>query len=79
MKKLLKTIAATLKIGGFIFILGTAGNSDLGLISFGQIIVRCIIGLCAIGGGYAIGYFAENVEFQRQNDRLITMVNERRG
>lgn len=79
MKRLLKLIAATLMIGGFVFIIGTAGSADLGIISFGQIVRQCIIGLCVIGGGYAIGYLAENFEFQKQNDRLITMVNERRG
>ena len=79
MKKLLKVIAVVLMIGGFIFILGTAGSADLGTISFGQVVLQCIIGLCTIGGGYALGCFAENVEFQRQNDRIITMVNERRG
>lgn len=79
MKKLLKVIAGALMIGGFIFILGTAGSADLGTISFGQMVSQCIMGLCAIGGGYALGCLAENVEFQRENDRVIIMVNERRN
>lgn len=49
-----KAIPAALIIGGFLFILGTAGGADLEIISFGQMVMRCIIGLCAIGGGYVI-------------------------
>lgn len=59
---MLKTISATLIIGGFIFVLGTAGSSDLGLLTFGQIVVRCIIGLCAIVGGCVVRCIAESVK-----------------
>lgn len=37
---------------GFVLILGTAGNSDLGLISFKTKVIKCLIGLVLIGIGY---------------------------
>ena len=46
---------------GFLLMLGTAGASDIDLISFGQIVIQSIIGLCLMAMGLLLVklFFAE--------------------
>ena len=61
-RNILKKIFGLIVVAGFLFILGTVGSSDLSLIDFKTILVRCGIGLllCAIG---FIGLKANNWEY----------------
>lgn len=52
--KIIKFIGVTLMIFGFIFMLGTAGATDLNTISFQQTIIQSIISLSAVILGLAI-------------------------
>ena len=51
--KRIHIFAAVLGIAGFVLILGTAGASDNGYMAFGEIVLRCIIGLALLTGAYA--------------------------
>lgn len=55
----MKTCGGILIAAAFVFLIGTAGLSDNNAITFGQIIVRCAIGLIAGGIGFGIMYIAE--------------------
>ena len=62
MKKVCKWIAVALIFIGFMFLLGTAGNSDVGLIDFGEALTRCICGLGMMGVGFITAYIIEQKE-----------------
>lgn len=51
-RKILIKIFGLLMVAGFLFILGTVGSSDLNLIDFKTILVRCGIGLLLFVIGY---------------------------
>ncbi len=55
--KLKKLICGILAMAALIFLLGTAGASDLGLIDTTEIAVRGILGLAVFIGGLRIGEF----------------------
>ena len=50
----MKHIGAALILLGTILLLGTAGSSDQGIITFEQTIVRGLIGLAMLGAGTVI-------------------------
>ena len=54
MKTVLKWIATTAGILGFLLILGTAGASDAGTIGGGEVATRCIWGLGMMLAGVGI-------------------------
>lgn len=56
MKKVCKWIAVALIIIGFMFILGTAGESDTGCIGFMEALKRCFCGLGMMGAGVITAY-----------------------
>lgn len=60
--KIAKTVAGLTSIVGFIYILGTAGSSDLDLISFGEIIHKSLVGLALFSGGFFSIWFLEKHE-----------------
>lgn len=47
---------------GFLLMIGTAGSSDLGLISFERLVIRMCLGIIMITGGY-IGLKLSNWEY----------------
>ena len=59
MRRVLRAIGAILLCAAFVFLLGTAGSSDLNAIPFGQIIAQCAICLIAGGIGFGIMYVTE--------------------
>ena len=52
LKKILTTLCVLSMVSGFLLIIGTAGASDLELISFGTLVVRSLIGTSILGGGF---------------------------
>lgn len=48
----MKNVYVVIAIIGFILILGTAGASDLGKISFQTLLIRMAIGTGLFGGGF---------------------------
>lgn len=53
---LLKVLSIASGFCGAFWILGTAGKSDLNLISFNQIIFRCLQGLSLCGISYILSF-----------------------
>ncbi len=51
-KKFLSVLFGCLMIGGLIFLLGTAGSSDLGRISFEMSIIHNVIGILVTAIGF---------------------------
>ena len=62
MRNVFKWIAVALIFIGFMFMLGTAGSSDLGLIGAKEIITRCLCGLGMMGTGLITAYIIEQKE-----------------
>ena len=62
MKTVLKWIATTAGILGFLLILGTAGASDAGSISGEVVATRCLWGLGMMLAGVASAYIIEQKE-----------------
>ena len=61
-RKILVKLFGLLMVAGFLFILGTVGSSDLNLIDFKTILVRCGIGLLLCVIAY-IGLKVTNWEY----------------
>lgn len=64
---MMKFIGGTLIALGTVLILGTAGASDQGLITFGDVVTRAMVGLTTIGVGIVTTQVAN--EIQRINKR----------
>lgn len=62
MKKVFKCIGSALIFFGFMFVLGTAGASDLNLIGFKEIVYRLLCGFAMVGVGMMTIYFIEKKE-----------------
>jgi hypothetical protein len=62
-----KYIGVTLTILGTMLLLGTAGASDQGLLTFGDVVTRAMVGLVTIGVGIVTTQIAN--EIQRTNRR----------
>ena len=62
MKNVCKWIAVAFIIIGFMFLLGTAGTSDLDLIGTKEVITRCLCGLGMMGAGVITAYIIEEKE-----------------
>lgn len=63
MKKIIRAIAILICIAGFILMIGTAGASDLDIISFKQIIIRSMISIFMMFSGFSIAYVMDNAIF----------------
>lgn len=57
-----KVLAGLTSLAGFIYILGTAGSSDLDLIPFSQIFCQSLAGLAMFVAGFFIIWFSEKYE-----------------
>ena len=66
---IMKNIFIFIGFLGFVLILGTAGASDMGTISFGQVVLRIALSLAMVG----ISFFG----IKRCN-RMIEIANRRR-
>lgn len=55
MKQLIKVISISLLILGLVWLLGTFGAADVGLIGLGQLIGRGLVGVLTIAGGVVVG------------------------
>ena len=64
--KAIKWIAVILIIISFIFILGTAGSSDAGVIDDTEAFVRCLFGLVMSGVGAVTIYIIEEKESKKK-------------
>ncbi len=62
MKRVFKWIAGALIIIGFVFILGTAGSSDVGEIGIKVAIERSLCGLGMMGAGMMTAYIIDKKE-----------------
>ena len=62
MKRVCKWIAVALIFIGFMFLLGTAGSSDLGAIDVTEAFTRCLCGLGMLGVGAITTYIIEEKE-----------------
>jgi hypothetical protein len=60
--KIVKWIAIAVMFIGFMFILGTAGASDLDLIGWRELLTRCLCGLGLMGVGFMTAYIIEQKE-----------------
>lgn len=60
--KVIKRIAGFVAIAGFVLMLGTAGESDNGVIGFNEVVTRCLIGLGMMVIGMMAAYFIEEKE-----------------
>ena len=65
MKKVFKWIAVALIFIGFMFMLGTAGASDLNIIGTKEVITRCLCGLGMMGAGMLTTYIIEEKENEK--------------
>lgn len=51
-KKVLHTVFGLCMFFGFMWLIGTAGSSDLGLIDFKTLVIQSLIGMGLFMGGY---------------------------
>ena len=51
-EKVLHTIFGLSMFAGFMFMIGTAGSSDLGLIDFKTLVIHMLIGMGLFAGGF---------------------------
>lgn len=58
----MKIVGSVLIVLGILIVLGTAGSSDLGLITLGEMVTRALIGLSAIGAGTVLVRTANAIE-----------------
>lgn len=64
MKKIIvRNIAVLVCVAGFVLMLGTAGASDCNMISFKQIIIRGMISIAMMFGGFSIARIMDNAIF----------------
>lgn len=63
----MKFVGGALIILGTMLLLGTAGASDQGLLTFGDVVTRAVVGLATIGVGIVTTQIAN--EIQRINRR----------
>jgi hypothetical protein len=64
---MMKFVGGALIILGTMLLLGTAGASDQGLLTFGDVVTRAMVGLATIGVGIVTTQIAN--EIQRINKR----------
>lgn len=57
-RKAVETLGVAMLFGGLIIIIGTAGGSDLELLSFKDIFIRSSIGVALMGVGYFMAKLA---------------------
>jgi uncharacterized membrane protein YciS (DUF1049 family) len=57
----MKYFGALLAVFGFVFLLGTAGASDQGLIGFEQMVAQAFIGLALFGLGILVARVAAEI------------------
>ena len=62
--KVIKWIAVAVMFFGFMFTLGTIGESDLDLIGWNELIVRILCGLGMMCTGLIATYFIESKEVE---------------
>ena len=62
--KVMKWIAVAVMLFGFVFALGTIGESDLDLIGWNELIVRILCGLGMMCTGLIATYFIELKEVE---------------
>lgn len=60
MKKIIRNIAYFICFAGFVLMLGTAGASDLNIITFKQIVIRGIISIAMLVIGFGLGNLMNN-------------------
>lgn len=58
----MKYIGITLGCLGFVYLLGTAGSSDQGLLTEGETVVNALAGLAAIGAGVLLTRIANQIK-----------------
>lgn len=63
MKKIIRAIAVLVCLAGIILMIGTACASDLDAISFKQIIIRSVISIFMMFGGFNIAHIMDNAIF----------------
>lgn len=53
-RKVVKVIGGVMFTSGLLLLIGTAGSSDLGTMSFGDILIQSGLGLLLLGVGYFV-------------------------
>ena len=59
----MKYLGVALFILGILLVLGAAGSSDSGLVSFEQVVIQVAIGLVMICGGVLLVRIAQELEY----------------
>lgn len=65
MKKVIKWFGFVLMVCGFVFMLGTAGASDIDAICIDMVIVRSFIALAMVVTGFIVAYIMEKKEIEK--------------
>lgn len=60
--RVVKVLAGLTSLAGFIYILGTAGSSDLGFMPFSWVFCHALIGLAMFMAGFFIVWFSEKYQ-----------------
>ena len=71
----MRFVGATLIVLGLLIIMGTAGASDLGLLTMGDIVIRSMVGLATMGVGIVTVQITNEVH--RINNRKEHRKHER--
>jgi hypothetical protein len=67
MLKVLRALGIIAMPTSFIFILGTIGSADLNLLSFDQIVIRCLVALVVGAVGFAVVWITDNMPKSKPN------------
>ena len=59
--KIFRMLGLIAMLTSFIFILGTIGSADLNLLSFDQIVIRCLLALIVGVVGFAVVWITDNM------------------
>lgn len=69
----MKYLSALFYLAGVILFIGTAGSSDMGMLCFSDIVLRCTIAFALLGAGYGADKLSERLK-NRQTKAKATSI-----